>query len=147
MNYTVQSFDYFFYNGVRYAKGTEIELTDYAYSQYGIKSNEKPCVIFMRQNENSKELYCLIKGFSCIAIPNNHHYIKCIVKPIYYQNQPAIESAYNNYVTKKKTPDVFNGWLWFIFIMMFLVICKNGFLYMIIATIFFVCWLINKYKD
>lgn len=147
MNYTIQSFDYFFYNGTRYAKGTEIELTDYAYSQYGIKLNEKPCIIFINQNKNSKEIYCLVKGLSCIAIPNNQVYIKRVVKPIYYYEQPAIESAYNNYITKKKTPDVFNGWLWFIFIMIFLLICKNGLLYMIIATVFFAHWLINKYKD
>ena len=147
MDYTIQSFDYFFYNGARYAKGTEIELTDYAYSQYGIKSNEKPCVTFLSQNENSQEIYCLIKGVSCIVIPNNQNYIKCIVKPVYYHKQPAIESAINNFTTKKKTPDVFHDWLWYIFIMMFLVICKNGFLYMIITTVLFAFWLINKYKD
>lgn len=147
MGYTVQSFDYFFYNGVRYAKGTEMELTDYAYIQYGIKLNEKPCVVFISQSENSQEIYCLIKGLSCIAIPNNQDYIKRIIKPVYYHEQPAIESAINNFYTKKKTPDVFNGWLWYIFIIMFLVICKNGFLYMIIATVFFARWLINKYKD
>lgn len=147
MNYTVRSFDYFFYNGIIYAKGTEIELTDYAYNQYGIKSNEKPCVTFISQNENSQEIYCLVKGLSCIAIPNNAIYIKRIIKPVYYHKPPAIESAINNYATKKKTPNVFDGWLWYIFIMMFLLICKNGFLYMIIATVFFASWLINKYKD
>lgn len=147
MGHTIQSFDYFLYNGIRYAKGTEIELTDYAYNQYGIKLNEKPCVIFISQNENSQEIYCLIKGLSCIAIPNNQNYIKCIIKPVRYYKQLDMESAFNNYTTKKKTPDVFNGWLWYIFIMMFLVICKNGFLYMIIATVFFARWLINKYKD
>ena len=147
MRYTVQSFDYFFYNGVRYAKGTEIELTDYAYNQYGIKSNERFCVTFISQNENSQEIYCLVKGLACIVIPNNPTYIKRIIKPIYYHKQPAIESAINNFTTKKKSPDVFHDWLWYIFIMMFLVICKNGFLYMIIATVFFAFWLINKYKD
>ena len=147
MNYTVRSFDYFFYNGIRYAKGTEIELTDYACHQYGIKLNEKPCVIFMSQNENSQEIYCLVKGFSCIAIPNNQDYIKSIIKPVCYYQQPAIESAIHNFSTKKKTPDVFHAWLWYIFAMMFLIICKNGFLYMIIATVFFTFFLINEYKD
>ena len=43
MKYVIKSLDYFVYNNTMYAKGTEITLTDYAYSQYGIKSNENPC--------------------------------------------------------------------------------------------------------
>lgn len=146
MSYTVKSFDYFTYNGITYSSGTEIELTDYAYGQYGIKLNEKPCVTFISRNENTEEIYCLVKGLACIVIQNNKIYIKDIIKPIYYNKPSKIDVAVNNFVTKKKTPDVFHGWLWYIFIMMFLVICNNGFLYMVIGTIIFVCWLINKYN-
>jgi hypothetical protein len=145
--YTIKLLDYFIYNGTRYVKGTEMMLTDYAYSQYGIVSIPKPCVIFIGQNENCSEIYCLVKGQTCILIPNNKTYIQRIIKPIYYSEQPAIESAVNNFVTKKKTPDIFNGMLWYIFIMMFLLFCNNGFIFMIIATVIFARWLIKKYKN
>ena len=126
---------------------TEIELTDYAYNQYGIKPTENHCIIFINQNKNNQTLYCLVKGMSCISIPNNCCYIKNIIKPIYYYEKPALKSAIDNFTTKKKTPDVFNGWLWYIFIIMFLFICKNGLLYIMIATVIFIYWLIKKYKD
>ena len=147
MNYVIQSFDYFYFNGVKYAKGTEIELTDYAYDKYGIKFTNKPYVVFMHQNKNCQEIYCLIKEFSYISIPNDSDHIKKIVKPMYYKEISSTESAIKNYSEKKKTPDLFDGCLWYLFIMIFLIIFKNGILYMIITTAFFIRWLINKYRD
>lgn len=147
MNYAITSLDYFIYNDIKYAKGTEIELTDYACKQYGIKLSENHCIIFISQNESSQTICCLVKGMSCISIPNNSFYIKNIVKPIYYYKKPDIESAIDNFTTKKKNPDVFNGWLWYICITIFLFICKNGLLYIAVATVIFICWLIKKYKD
>jgi hypothetical protein len=129
-----------------YATGTEIELTDYAYNQYGIKFNERPCAVFISQNENSQTIYCLIKGMSCVSIPNSSLYIKGIIKPIYCYKKPALESAIENFVTKQKTPDVFNGWLWYILIIMFLFICKNSLSYIFATTLIFVFWLIKKYQ-
>lgn len=145
MNNKMQSFDYFVYKGVTYTKGTEMKLIDAVYEQYGIVLSTKPNVIFM--NQNGTNIYCLIKGLSIIMIPNDASYIKEIIKPIYYEKPSAINSAMNNYITKKKTPNVFDGWLWYIFIVLFLLICNNGLLYIIITTIVFAGWLVNKYKD
>lgn len=146
MNNKVQIVHYFVYNGINYSNGTEIALVDEIYLQYNLSTSNNYNVAFKERNMINGEMLCLIKGIGCIAIPNVH-YIKGIVKPIYYNKPPTIESALNNYVTRKKTPDVFHGWLWYIFIMLFLLICKNGFLYMIITTVFFAGWLIDQYKD
>lgn len=145
MHNSVRQFDYFIYNGIAYAKGTEMKLIDAAYEKYGSMLNEKPNAIFVKQDDT--QIYCLIKGISVIMIPNDSNYIKEIIKPIYYEKPSAINSAMNNFVTKKKTPDVFDGLLWYIFIFLFLVFCNNGWIYMIIMTIIFIGWLINKYKD
>lgn len=146
MSNKVQIVNYFVYKGINYSNGTEIILVDKIYLQYNLNPPNNYNVIFKERNIANEEMLCLIKGVGCIMIPNNQC-VKGIVKPIYYNKPLAIESALNNYTTRKKTPDVFHGWLWYIFIMLFLLICKNGFLYMIIATVFFASWLISKYKD
>ena len=147
MNYAVQSLDYFIYNNVVYSKGTEIALTKYAYEQCGISSMQDKAVIFISYNPNDQKICCLISGLSCIAIPNNNMYLECIIKPIYHYNQSVLASTKSNFITKEKKPDVFNGWLWYIFIALFLLICKNGIFYIIIVTLFFATWLAGKYKD
>ena len=43
---------YFTYDGVTYAKGTEIALTNNVYSQYGISYNKEHRVIFIYQNNS-----------------------------------------------------------------------------------------------
>ena len=146
MSNKVQIVNYFVYNGINYSNGTEIILVDEIYLQYNLNPPNNYNVTFKERNIINEEMLCLIKGVGCIIIPNSR-YVKGIVKPIYYNKPPAIESAFNNYTTRRKTPDVFHGWLWYIFIMLFLLICNNGFLYMIITTVFFVGWLISKYKD
>lgn len=146
MNNEIQIVNYFIYNGINYSSGTEIILVDEIYLQYNLHLSNNYHVIFKERNVINEEILCLVKGVGCIIIPNNQ-YIKAIVKPIYYSKPSTISSAINNYTTRKKTPDIFHGCLWYIFIMLFLLICKNGFLYMIIATAFFVSWLIIEYKD
>lgn len=147
MNYIVKSLDYFIYNDVIYSKGTEIELTQYTYERYGITPTENNSVVFISYNPSDQTICCLVKGLSCISIPNSSVYIQGVSNPICRHNQSAFQSAKNNFVAKRKKPDVFNGWLWYIFIALFLLICQNGIFYLIIATLIFVNWLVSKYKD
>lgn len=151
MNYQLKQVNYFEFNGKLYGTGTKIEFEEeylngfFPYSltgnvaifEYGHRGRD-----YIACKDVAANIYGEVSNF---MVPKR--YIKRIIKSVPYQEPSAIGSAINNWAGDKKHPDTFNATLWYLVIMAFLVIVNNGWLYMIIATIVYFMYLIDKYKD
>lgn len=145
--HAINNIEWFEYRGIKYAKGTEVVLSKHIMQKYVPYIQEQQTVIFLYRSKIYNDVCFLIPGKYNISVENNEEHIKKIVRPIYYKQKPAIDSAIENYKTKKRTPDVFNGTVWYLIICGFLLFCVDGFIGIAVATIVYVNWLINKYKD
>jgi hypothetical protein len=141
------SVEWFECNGQRYGKGTIVRFSDIALHKYNNYLSNNTAATFLYRDSVYNTLYFLIKDKYSISIDNNVDYIAQIVYPVYCYKKSAVDSAIKNYQEHKKAPDVFNGMLWYILIVVFLLFCNNGIMGIIVVTIMLINWLINKYKD
>lgn len=154
-------YDYFEFNGVLYAAGTKIEMTDSRKRElYGsfYDENYQSLATFEYRNKGGERIYCtydeICRGKKVnrssptytVFCPDEKN-IKCIVKPVYYQKTSDSVSALTNFISGEKHPDIFNQLLWYIFIVCFLFICKGGIVGIVFATFVLVRYLIDQYKD
>ena len=139
----MKEFNYFIYNGVKYTTGTMVKLK----SPTSQDSNGFGVEFRRRVVDDTEHTYCVVDGKYTMEIPNFEDSIECIVIPVLYEEISAIDSAYNNFISKKKNPDVFNGTLWYIIIMIIAVIFYDRIIIWTGATVIWFLWMINKYKD
>jgi hypothetical protein len=147
--------EYFTYNGVKYGKGTKIELTEYAVNKFNLYLLENGNVVTFVDSICSQNLICCFTErfrydkSNWINIPPNDIYIKRIIKEesVPIAKKSDLESAITNFKEKKKSPDIFYQCVAYACIMAALLIFVNGWVLMIIATFIFINWLVNQYKD
>jgi hypothetical protein len=150
-NHTRNYFDFY---GVRYGVGTIVKLKP---ENYGCGRNIKRCngiAKFVGGFEDgyikfsgivpAGSMYC---GIGWIAKPEEK--IEKILEPVYYENKPTWQIAMANYqkTPKDRRADIVPGTIFYITAMVVGAIFKGAILIWIIATILYLNYLIDIYRD
>ena len=146
--------NYFDYKGVRYGVGTIVKIK---WEPYGSRIQIERCdgvAEFVGGFESGYLKFvgesiegCLSCNIGIRTDPNDR--IEKIIKPVYYENRPVWQTAAENY---KKTPracraDIAPGTILYIAAMLVLAIFKNRWLGWIAATLLYLKYLIDIYRD
>lgn len=150
-NHTRNWFDF---RGKRYGVGTIVKLKP---EEYGCGRNIKRCngiAKFIGGLDNGYinfsgiippgTGYC---GIGWIATPEDK--IEEIIEPVYYEDKPVWQTAMNNYSNTHPSAraDIMPGTILYIVVMLVGAIFKGNWVIWIIATYFYVKYLIDLYRD
>ena len=170
MNDKIHQVNYFMYKGVAYGVGTKVLFSDKIHKKLGW--NARTPSKSERQSQYSMDTYELCErnrlilrtspqtfqkglsdgclyfniGLEYVAIDNPDEDIAEIVEPVYAELVSWKKQAVDNIVNKNVHPDIFNGVLMYIIIMLVGTIFNARFIIWIAATIIFVAWLLNEYR-
>ena len=146
--------NYFEYKGVRYGVGTVVKIK---WEPYGSRREIERC------GGIAKFVSGLDSGFLKFVGEPLYGYLPCniaittdpndrieeIITPVYYEYKPTWQIAIENYKKTPKVarPDIAPGTIIYIAVMLVGTIFKGNFIIWIIATIFYIRYLINMYRD
>ena len=156
---------YFIYKGVAYGEGTKVLLSDAVIPHIHTipkrmtaeKVKKMPhtfkwgttngCFYFdwyeSGYSQSSSQHYC----YSQVTIYNINEDIIEIVDPVYVQLVTWQEKALDNMFNKTVSPDIFGGVLLYILIMIIGSLFYARLLIWVFATVVFVAWLLNQYRN
>lgn len=168
MNDKIHQVNYFIYKGVAYGAGTKVLFSDEVHKRFGWNArmpSEAEKKYFMdtyeiceqqklklrtspqtfRRGLSDGHLYFNINS-EYVMINNPNEDIAEIVDPVYAEIVNWQHQALDNMVNKKVHPDIFNGILIYIIVMLVGCIFNARLIIWIVATIVFVTWLLNEYR-
>ena len=146
--------NYFDFQGARYGVGTVVKIKP---EQYGSRCEIERCngiATFIGGLDSGYlkfsgkvpqgDRYC---GIALFDKPDDR--IEEIIEPVYYENKPAWQIAMDNYKTtpKNRRADISPGTVLYITSMLIGVMFKARIGIWIIATLFYLKYLINIYRD
>lgn len=147
--------NYFDYKGIRYGVGTIVKIK---WEPYGCRSNIEKCNGIAEFVGGTDDGYIRFKGIvpgeeyryygiGWIAKPEDK--IEKIIKPVYYEHKPNWQIAVENYEKTHPAlrPDVAPGTILYIAAMLVGSIFKGNWVIWIIATVIYINYLIDLYRD
>ena len=154
-NNTRNEKNYFIYKGVAYGIGTKVLFTEKFYNTlpYSDKAKHQPYTFVSGWGNNQKlfrwhEYEDWKRGeFRSPFITNPDEEIAEIIEPIYVELIPWQKQAFNNMASGKVHADIFGGILLYIITMVIGAIFNDRILIWVAATLIFICWLLNQYRN
>ena len=153
-NNMINEKNYFIYKGVAYGIGTKVLFTEKLYQKYFFnKAKNKPHTFVAGWSNGEKRFqwqecqYWKDGEFSCPHVTNPDEEIAEIVEPVYVELIPWQKQAFNNMASGKVHADIFGGVLLYIITMVIGAIFNDRILIWVAATLIFICWLLNQYRN
>ena len=138
---------WFEFNGIKYAPNTEVCLTPEAYQSNYFKHYANQTFVFSRNSlSNTNVHYFKAKDTDLLFTIKDMNLIKEITQPVYFQPEPRLNIAIENSKKQECKPDTFNGWCWYIILMFLSVFTASAIGIMILLTIVFIDYLVDKYN-
>lgn len=156
MNDTTSRREYFTYRGVKYGIGTKVLLSDIGCKKHYISQlhRDKP-LEYGFTCDGCRNIFGWIdergRKYGC-SDATIHDYdleidIKEIVKPVYVELVSWQKKAVENMVSSDVYADIFGGVIIYIAVMLIGTIFYERFMIWATATVIFVVWLLNQYRD
>jgi hypothetical protein len=146
--------NYFTYQGKHYGYGTVVKLKPAIYRGISKIENCDGVMEFYEGLTSGVIRFCAItndirKKAARDVIISPEDAIEYIITPVYVELQPVWKKALVNYyqTDKDHRPDTFLGTLWYIIIMIGGALFYDRVLIWIIATIIYIRYLVNRYRD
>lgn len=146
--------NYFIFNGVKYGVGTIVKIKP---EEYGSRREIERCNGIAEFVGGFESGYLKFSGI----VPDGSRYcgiairtdpqdrIDEIIKPVFCEERPMWKVSLANYQATHpmRRADIAPGTIVYIFAMALLILMKNGWIGCVVATYFYLRYLINIYRD